>query len=137
MQNSLKTVSFCVLLKTVKSFSFFQLTFFEIVSNKCRTYKEAYSLRFIHNMTLMNISSDTHASNLSNKIYNRKCRHCLKCKDCKKCNESKDDAVEWHKSKKTQIIVKNAKNIYVYCDCYPEYEKVTQNTHWVFKMWAA
>ena len=85
----------------------------------------------------MNISSDTHASNLSNKIYNRKCRHCLKCKDCKKCNESKDDAVEWHKRKKTQIIVKNAKNIYVYCDCYPEYKKVTQNTHWVFKMWAA
>ena len=49
----------------------------------------------------------------------------------------KDDAVEWHKSKKTQIIVKNAKNIYVYCDCYPEYEKVTRNTHWVFRMWAA
>ena len=72
-----KILTFCVLLRTVKSLSFLSVrNFFEKVSNKDKTYNKDYSVRLIDSIRLMNASLDAHVDNLSNKIYNL--QYCLK-----------------------------------------------------------
>ena len=79
-----KMLTFYVLVKTVKSLSFFPVRKkIEKVNNKGKTFTKAYSARFIDSMGLMNTSLDIHINNLPNKIYNQKCKNCFKCKDCK------------------------------------------------------
>lgn len=65
---------------------FFHLEFFlKKLISKDQAYNKAYLVWFIDSMRLINASLDTHVNNLSSKICNQKCKHCVKFIDCPKC----------------------------------------------------
>ena len=103
----------------VKTYLFSFRIFFKKLISKDQAYNKAYLVWFIDSMRLINASLDTHVNNLSSKICNQKCKHCIKFMDCPKCNaiyglhEFKDDEVELckrcKKCKKLSDYVKNSK----------------------------
>ena len=60
-------------------------------------FNKSYSLRFIGNAKFMSASLDFLANNISDRIYNRKCKYFMECNNCKLCEKCKDKSLEWCK----------------------------------------